>query len=375
MTYLYSLKRILFYVAAAFALLGSAAQASDEWKFRNWSPRDVAGFEKTTYVFAKKQCAVCHGDTQAPLFAVKDVNVAYAAAKPYADFANPAKSRLYAQSMNGHCNLSYCKTDGKEMLASITEWAKSETPVSTRIKTKSIAMPQLSMTEYRAISWNLSETEPAQAGMGNARIQVEAILFSADSVLFRRPRVVGNTTPVYMKDLALEINGEIIQKGKYENLERVVMPSTTPPVLSVDKILIPYTDGLKIGLSLSRVQVSQALTSCSDLEKFQANVYPVMVDRECFYCHGGGPKNYPGEMTAMKTFDTRGTLLQLCLASQQRSHQATPLKSPIIWYALGNEAGHPRMIPYVDDIQPEWIDWIKAIVWKARQKYDDLRLR
>lgn len=357
---------VLLTSVASFAGVSSTWRKNREWRFQSWTAREVSSFEKTAYPFLKKQCSFCHGDTQAPLFAVSNVSEAYAAAKPLVDFAEPAKSKLVVRSMNGHCGLSFCQTDGKELTAAIVEWAKTETPVEVRIRTKAQTIPQLSLTEYREIQWDLSETEPVQAGLKNAKIQIEAILFSEDSILFRRPRIVGNTTPVYVKDLALEINDEIIQKGKYKTLEKVVMPGNTPPVLSVDKLLIAYSAGLQIRLSLSRVQQSQSAINCSNFERFQSSVYPVMVDRECFYCHGGGPKNYGGEALAMKSFDTRGSVTQLCLASMQRSQPASPLKSALVWYALGNEAGHPRMIPYVDDIQPEWIDWIKSISWGAQ---------
>ncbi|HEX4923118.1 MAG TPA: hypothetical protein VFV50_03495 [Bdellovibrionales bacterium] len=376
MTYSFSVEKLLFVtvtaiLVSAFAPSGEANAPASPTRHELVrarlrmadNPAGVEAFSKTAHVFLKRQCSFCHGDTQAPLFALDDVSKSYAAALPLVNFNDIPKSKLVVRAMNGHCGLDFCETDGKEIIAAIQEWAKSEN-IEARVRTKEIPMPQLSLTQYTAIQWDLNELEPKQAGLEDAKIQVEALAFSEDSILFRRPRIIAGRNSIYVKDLVIELNGEPIQKGKYKGVEKIVTPGAPPPVLSVDKIIIPAQANLTIRLSLGQLGVSQALAACNNVEMFQTKVYPVMADRECFFCHGGGPKNYAGEAMARRMYDMGGTIQQLCVASMQRAQPSTPLKSPIVWYALGNEAGHPRMIPYVDDIQPEWIDWIKSIVWK-----------
>jgi hypothetical protein len=86
----------------------------------------ISVFQTTVYPYALANCSGCHNGSQTPNFAVTSVNNAYLAAKSVVNFSAPATSKLYSQSMNGHCGQAVCMTNGTAMLNAIQTWAHAE---------------------------------------------------------------------------------------------------------------------------------------------------------------------------------------------------------------------------------------------------------
>ena len=108
------------------------------------SPSAVQAFQSSFYAFAVTACGGCHSDRpnngvlvpQNPLFACSNVTFAYVAAKPFADFTNPASSLLAQYAGNGHCGIpSVCGGNSAAVAAAVATWGMNDTtapPIPTR---------------------------------------------------------------------------------------------------------------------------------------------------------------------------------------------------------------------------------------------------
>jgi hypothetical protein len=83
-------------------------------------------YQNTVFPIVTNNCSGCHAGAQTPFFAVNNINNSYSAAKTVVSFSAPATSKLYTQSMNGHCGQMVCMTDGTAMLNAIQTWARAE---------------------------------------------------------------------------------------------------------------------------------------------------------------------------------------------------------------------------------------------------------
>jgi hypothetical protein len=346
----------IFLFLLALALPFSAGAQSTEGQL---------AFEKTAHTFLKRQCAVCHGDTQSPLFAVNDVAKAYSAAFPYVNFQDIAKSKIISQSKNGHCGLENCQTSGVELTGLIVEWAKQEKIEEIRLRTPAVYMPLVPLNTLKVLTWDLSSIAP---NLQKAFFTIEVFGFSEDAVLFKKPRLITRNSAVYLQDFRIEIDGTALHKEKFRGVTRVILPNAADggfPVLSVNTDLVSaINEGTPLRISFKSLKVQAKAMRCHSPEIFETKIYPVLTLRNCFYCHGGGPSRYPGTVSAKASFDMNTDVGTLCKNSIQRSDPLQPIRSPMIWYALGNGGSHPRVIPFMDDVEPDWTNWISSIIWE-----------
>lgn len=80
------------------------------------------GFQQSVYPFVRKNCVECHGASQAPLFAVADVNAAYNVALQNVTFSNIPLSKLVVQAGNGHCGDPGCANNSAAMQTQVQAW-------------------------------------------------------------------------------------------------------------------------------------------------------------------------------------------------------------------------------------------------------------
>jgi hypothetical protein len=95
------------------------------------STADVTAFQTALWVNVRKSgpamCGNCHSQTgtnQDPMFARDDdVNLAYQAANPYVNFADPANSKIVLKAYSGHnCWLAAAQACGDTMLQWVKAW-------------------------------------------------------------------------------------------------------------------------------------------------------------------------------------------------------------------------------------------------------------
>jgi hypothetical protein len=160
----------------------------------------LSAFSETLYAHARANCVQCHSWRQPPLFASDDVEEAYAAAKPYADFHSIKDSIFVYRTRNGHCGEA-CQTDGSHMQSLIRQWWEKgensqQAPASAEsaVLTHAVALPDLKKIKggFSKLSWNLD-------GL-NEKFELEVERFDASSYRFRHPRLRSG-------ERALEVRG------------------------------------------------------------------------------------------------------------------------------------------------------------------------
>lgn len=368
---------LLIAVLFGFSPTGSAKMKSDEgFKY----------FKEVFYPYWKdtKLCGACHITNQAPQFLTTDLQVAYKTTLNYVNFNDVNRSILIRQSMPnaqgvGHCkNLANCKTDGKMMTKMLTEWAKIDGDGGVaRKRTEEVILPNLLADEYQTISFDLSKLSPGVDGLKNAFFSIEAKKFTEDSIIFRRPKLASKEAPIYFKDIVIELSTPTDPIQKFRNLERSVNPKSLDmnalnwqpiPTLSVDRMVALSVDlkqTIKVRIGFADIKVGVPAMKCKNLKGFEENVYNSYVDRRCFFCHSGGPEKFPKldyepYVNAWKSWDMDDSVEGLCDKSLERANFANPLRSPFIWFALGYDEKHPRGIPYVQEVDPFWTNWINS---------------
>ncbi|MGE3975431.1 MAG: hypothetical protein AB7F59_12980 [Bdellovibrionales bacterium] len=323
----------------------------------------MKAFEQTAFPFLVRNCGECHGVRQAPLFAVADLTKAYPVARRFANFQMPASSKLVERSQNGHCGLTNCMTDGREMTRLITEWAKGEVDLpQNRIRTQEVVIPDLQPGPFVKLTFDLAQLQPVQTGLQGSKLELEIAAYTVDSILIRRPRIrAANNVAIYVRDLEIELNAQRLTNQRFKSVDQTIGAAVDAAVLSSEKLLIGTpVSGSKLRLSFAAIKGTTALVNCKKPEMFQAQVLPIMELRNCFYCHGGGPQQSTGIQAAVSMWDMRKPALELCKGAVQRANFAQPLRSPLIWFAVGNEDTHPKSIPFVDEVVPDWTSWIEA---------------
>lgn len=201
--------------------LENATLAVYAQKNKSTIPQGATGeeaFQSTFYAFAVKNCATCHGTSQAPLFAVSNVTNAYNVARDssYVNFTSVSSSKLVTYSGNGHCGTMGCAANSAAAAIQVQAWADVElanaagsgtgsepTPVETSSPTGgpsssafiSTAMlvpnPLPTGAAYKVMRWNLSQLVPASPLVAGAIFEMEVQLLSTSTYRVRNPRIIG----------------------------------------------------------------------------------------------------------------------------------------------------------------------------------------
>ncbi len=190
------------------------------------SAAGLAAFQSGLYAFAQTQgCAVCHGNSNAPLFAVTDVNAAYLAAKPFVNFTTPASSLIITYAGNGHCGGTSCSSPAIDPTVQglITTWVNAENAApppapgpgggatsGPAYMTGSVSLPTtlatlMSSATPSVIRFQLSALKPAVASLSNAILEVEVRNENGNEYRFANPKIAGNTVAVNIAGLHLYV--------------------------------------------------------------------------------------------------------------------------------------------------------------------------
>jgi hypothetical protein len=388
--------------AAAFALVACDTPFSkdDDASVANYAKGSSSGgsglavFTSGFYAFAGKNCVACHGSTQAPLFAVANINTAYAAAKTVVDFNNPASSVLAVYAGNGHCGVSSCSGQTATVIPLLESWATAEAnPTSTGGGTNpgaGLAAPSSGIayftsavtipanipgpgTTFSIMRWPLTTTTPissAQVAGGYFELQIQ--LLTPTSYRITMPKLaVGRATivtsvHVMIKPASTPGNGEEDPLAMdwatiNTNVAAFTVPTTLPTTsfnvtaLSPDSMVIPVlssSDQLVIGFDAFGIGTNE--TACSNLSGtngFVSNVLPQMTSI-CFGCHlAGGSGN-----AAFPMVNNNNTAL--CASTLPFINLNNPAGSLIVVNPEGNN-GHPNVgggfnpTPFINWIETE----------------------
>ena len=351
-------------------------------------------YKDSVFKLVRANCSRCHdpnglGADKGPLFAVDDAEVSYGRVIRYQNFDDIAKSIFVTYGGGGHCLTKYdydCKTKEDDVKAAATAWWDNGEKTCPR-KGKFFTPPKSLPTNvpsradgFMTVRWDLSAIG---TDFKKAVFELEVQKFadaseeSTGALRFRRPRIASPTKALHVGDIKVLVNGKfdtlangfMVLDG---NIAPLAIPTNAadplPHAVLTGKTLIVLNDkGAtdEISVSFEKLEVTAA-PACQALTAFTDKVKPVMVARNCFACHGGGPANETGTSPANKRLSMALADSALCAALLQRVDRKIAMNSPLVEYPLKGipqyplNAGHARIFTGQNEVVPAWLDWMKA---------------
>jgi hypothetical protein len=353
----------------------------------------IAVFTSGFYAFAVKNCAQCHGSTQTPLFAVSNVNTAYAAAETVVNFSNPASSVLAVYAGNGHCGISNCNGQTSTVIPLLESWATAEANTSAPTTGSSagaglvppsagIAYFSTAVTipanipgpgnTFSIMRWPLSQLTPASAQVTGGYFEMQIQLLTPTTYRITMPKLAAanativTSVHVMIKPAGTPGNGQEDPLAMdwatiNQNVAGFTIPNPLPTTslnvtaLTPDAMELPVlsaSDQLVIGFDALGIGTNE--TACSNLSGtngFVSNVLPQMTSI-CFSCHlAGGAGN--GAFPMVNNNNTA-----LCATTLGYINVNNPSGSMIVVNPQGNN-GHPNVgtgfnpAPFIEWIETE----------------------
>lgn len=330
-------------------------------------------FRTTVFEKITRDCKGCHKGShpQAPAFASEDSSKSYPSLLRYVDFHHIERSVLTIRAGNDHCKLPNCNAaSGREMATLIQQWwdqGEKDCKRNGKFFTQEIPIPTslpADPAKFSLLRWDLSTVSTELKG---TFLQVEAQQFIRATELnpgayrFRRPRFIGGTRPLKVKDLKILINGKFdLLSNAYTSIDQTVSPQNTVheniyPVLSSHTLLVlqDLAEGDRVSASFEILSPSEP-TECKAVEDFKERVYSTWKNENCFQCHGG--PGVAGVLPANTHFPMSGDLRSLCNSARQRLQWNMLVHSPLWANASGKESEHPALKNVPDTLQA-WAVW------------------
>lgn len=262
----------------------------------------IEGFKQSVYPLVTEKCSSCHGATQAPKFAVDDLDSAHATALGLVNFKDVRQSKLVTKSGDGHCGDTCSKTqrlmtDAIELWKTAVESEPGDTgggggggesmPEGRWISTEKALPTNLDKVTFQVVNWPLTGANASLPA--NASIQVQIKLFDDASYIVRRPRVL-NAPGFYFGNLMIHVNGEYRPEDSlFVTMSAFVPAGDNDQELSGLGMIIAKGGLNPDRLSLSLGNVSPGM--CKNVSGFQTMVHEPVFAQSCLNCHGAGASN------------------------------------------------------------------------------------
>jgi hypothetical protein len=237
----------------------------------------LAAFQTGFYAFAQTQgCVQCHGASQAPLFAVSDVNSAYTAAMSIFTATTPNGQLFESYATSGHCGVASICGDTAiqaQVDSLIQAWVTAEdsasgtptTPGGPQYTTGTVSIPaNLPMADSqnaKAVVMSFPLASLGVASLTNATFKVSIIMINPTEYQLSNPTITGNTAAVDVSGIHVfirpstqtgSIGNEDPQGELWDSLQATVAfpaPTTVPPMATtvIDIEQLSSSDQLTIG--------------------------------------------------------------------------------------------------------------------------------
>ncbi len=349
-------------------------------------------FRTQVHPYFRRNCASCHGVSQAPMFAASNVDEAYGVAKPLASFADPSTSVFMRKVRDSHCG-SACSTDGKELLELLKAWANAEkkggggavVASSGNIQTQALVIPaditDYSGTSYTTMRFKMDANTPHDPALDGVLFIVEIqqlsprTTSSPGTYRIRRPQIATSQSGVRVQSVRVILNGKVDPNANdYVDIDSVVPPASFTPPSTSNPVNLPFpylspnnlliiqeqATGDKIQIGFDRLETS-AVTGCKNIEGFRTLVWPGM-KANCMTCHGSSSDAAFARfrMVADSTLESGGGDAQEnCLRSLVRTTLNAPDQSYLVRKPGAHLDGHPD-VPGWAPLSKPWIQWIQS---------------
>ncbi len=313
----------------------------------------VAAFEKTVYPVVRDKCKSCHGQSQAPLFAVSNSTLGHDRAIEFVRFSEPATSRLAIYGGNSHCGINCSSTTESVIVEEIENWRDLAGEISQSDEDFDYVTPETvlpSLTGGKVtMNWPLDGF-----GYPGAMFTIEVEQFVDGVYRFGAPKLRAGPLAFAVADLRVLVNGSW-DPGTvaYRDVEIHISANQVLTAISTQTMLVFGQDGPgmdKISIAFTRFD-----GGCASLPLFVSQVKPILAN--CRGCHDSGVAGY--DLGAVRAFDFKGTDATLCFRSLRRSNPNNLSQSDLIQYPL---LGTPMFTtPQINATQAESIlQWLQA---------------
>lgn len=330
----------------------------------------LKAYEETLFKLVRSRCTHCHDGRQkddgisGPGFAVPDLALSYSRIRKYVRFDSIGESYLVKKGGNLHCLKNYgfnCNTERAEIAQTIEAWweqgEKSNQAPIIESPTVAVGKPAVP-TKF---SWSLAKI----SGDPDLRLEIDVQQFqigkdaARGAYRFRQPRLVGASDAYHVRTLRFVVNGkEQTTADMFHSVDRTVSSSAVlSPLTAI--VLRENAEGDEIAVRFDGFARAEE-PKCHDVALFEKDILPVMVARDCFSCHGGGPEKAVGEAKAREHWDMNGGSEALCQGVKQRCDREDPNVSAFTLYSLEGNHRHPRVIPFAYELEPEFSKWVST---------------
>ena len=171
----------------------------------------VGAFAQHTLPLLKEMCAGCHGNTQAPLFAVSDAEQAHRAIieGDKVSFADIPNSRLVLRlTADKHNCADDCQTDGEKFIAAITAWKNEREKSSTEVLAASIVTDSFNPRGTKRLRYDIGKLVSDQYDDETIMLQADIKpLDSGGGYVLSNLQIETSSEPVYVKGIKPVVNG------------------------------------------------------------------------------------------------------------------------------------------------------------------------
>ena len=171
----------------------------------------VDAFAQHTLPVLKEMCAGCHGNTQAPLFAVNDAEQAHRAIieGDKVSFDNISNSRLVLRlTADKHNCVDDCQADGEKFIAAITAWKNEREKYSTEIFAASMVTDSFNPRGTKRLRYDIGKLVSDQYDDETIMLQADIKpLDSGGGYVLSNLQIETSSEPVYVKGIKPVVNG------------------------------------------------------------------------------------------------------------------------------------------------------------------------
>lgn len=171
----------------------------------------VDAFAQHTLPVLKEMCAGCHGNAQAPLFAVNDADEAHSAVIEgnKVNFDDIPNSRLVLRlTEDKHNCISDCRADGEKFITAITAWKNEREKSSAEVSAASLVTDSFNPSGTKRLRYNIGKLISDQYDDETIMLQVDIKpLDSGGGYALTNLQIETSSQPVYVEGIKPLVNG------------------------------------------------------------------------------------------------------------------------------------------------------------------------
>ena len=347
---------------AGHFFLGLFALAPTKIVMREAPPchKGLQAYQNTLHAHLRKDCLPCHdtGGLADKPHSVSDPETSLQRIIAYVNWSDIPKSYLVKKGGNGHCHdhggtCTSTEAVIEEQLKTWWEQGQKECPNFGNVVTAPLALPTDEIP--RVLSYPLASQVPEITG---AKLELRA-RYEEGAYVLDQPRLMTKKTGVKIQGLSIAVNGRW-QAGanSWQRVRARVAPQDSPLISTTTLRVAKDRDEDTLAIGIQTLSPTDAF-DCHEWERFRKEVLPVIANRDCYRCHGGGPSAYPGT-AAKERLNMAVDESSLCRNLLGRGNGMSAIDCALISLPLRGTFGHPREIPLAAEILPSWEEWIRA---------------